>query len=160
MIRDHQKRIRQKVILRDQSLCAFCDHLLPLDEITLDHLVPASKGGAYHSTNLTVACFDCNNERDIAPFLPYLKQLGASAEKLTKFQRLLENQLRIKVLNAAKGYLTNYYEMPQDAIELACCQLGITPLSFEGNDFAMDAFHRQKDIISRFNHLIHLIEKE
>jgi HNH endonuclease len=160
MFRDHQKRIRQKVILRDQSLCAFCDRLLSPNEITLDHLVPASQGGAYHSTNLTVACFDCNNERDTAPFLSYLQKLGASSHKMEKFQRLLNNQLRIKVLNLAKENLVNYYEVPQDAIDLACQQLQVEPISFEGNDFAWDAYHRQKDIISHFNHLIHLIERE
>src|ERR1700678_83727 len=119
MFRDHQKRIRQKVILRDQSLCVFCDRLLSPKEITLDHLIPASQGGTYHSTNLTVACFDCNNERDTIPLLTHLEKLGAPAHKLEKFQRLLNNQLRIKVLNLAKENLVNYYELPQDAIDLA-----------------------------------------
>jgi hypothetical protein len=160
MFRDHQKRIRQKVILRDQSLCAFCDRLLSPKEITLDHLIPASQGGSYHSTNLTVACFDCNNDRDTTPFLTYLERLKAPAYKLEKFQRLLNNQLRIKVLNTAKDYLVNYYELPQDAIDLACQQLQVEPIVFEGSDFDLDAFHRQKDIISHFNHLIYLIERE
>lgn len=39
--------------------CQYCGK--PGD--TLDHIIPLSKGGARGSTNVTLACQDCNNEK-------------------------------------------------------------------------------------------------
>lgn len=160
MFRDHQKHIRQKVILRDQSLCVFCDRLLLPNEITLDHILPASQGGSFHCTNLTVACFKCNSDRNTTSFLDYLIRRGATPTKLEKYAQLSSDYLRIRILNAAKEQLVNYYEVPQVAIEKACHWLKTDITSFSGDDFSFHTLHRKRDIISHFNHLIHLIEKE
>ncbi|HEY5482814.1 MAG TPA: HNH endonuclease [Propionibacteriaceae bacterium] len=61
--------LRALVIERDGLVCQICDatvRVLPTyatDQLTLDHIVPWSKGGADTIENLRVACAPCNIAR-------------------------------------------------------------------------------------------------
>ena len=54
---------RKGILLRDQMTCQYCGSVLPVGDLTLDHVVPRSRGG--HSTweNLVACCFPCNNKK-------------------------------------------------------------------------------------------------
>ncbi|MGH9774902.1 MAG: HNH endonuclease [Candidatus Acidiferrales bacterium] len=54
---------RKNILLRDRNTCQFCRTQLPASELTLDHVVPRSRGG--HSTweNLVACCYECNNHK-------------------------------------------------------------------------------------------------
>lgn len=56
-------RVRAKVIRRDGQACHYCKRGLKDDEITMDHIMPSSRGGHNGSANLVVACRKCNNRR-------------------------------------------------------------------------------------------------
>lgn len=50
---------RKNIFKRDQYKCAYCGRSdLPL---TIDHIIPRSKGGADSWENLITACFRCNS---------------------------------------------------------------------------------------------------
>ena len=51
---------RRNVYARDESRCQYCGKRFPTSELTLDHVVPRSRGG--HSTwhNLVCCCVACN----------------------------------------------------------------------------------------------------
>src|SRR5438270_7198337 len=53
----HQTRAlsRKNILLRDRNTCQYCGEVLPSSELTLDHVVPRSRGGASTWENL-VAC--------------------------------------------------------------------------------------------------------
>jgi 5-methylcytosine-specific restriction endonuclease McrA len=59
----HQKRAlsRKNILLRDRYTCQFCGRVLPAHELTLDHVVPRSRGGHTDWDNLVACCHDCNN---------------------------------------------------------------------------------------------------
>lgn len=40
--------------------CYLCKKLIPIDHRHVDHIVPLSQGGAHRSSNLAVACDECN----------------------------------------------------------------------------------------------------
>lgn len=63
------KRVsRYGIILRDAYTCQYCGSILPRQEITIDHVLPKSRGGEDTWSNLVAACFDCNNKkRDRTP---------------------------------------------------------------------------------------------
>src|SRR5271155_5139038 len=44
----HQTRAlsRKNILLRDRNTCQYCGELMPSGELTLDHVVPRSRGGA------------------------------------------------------------------------------------------------------------------
>ena len=53
---DRWRKIRVKVLSRDQYCCYYCGQ----DANTVDHLIPRSKGGLDTMDNLVAACTKCN----------------------------------------------------------------------------------------------------
>ncbi len=54
---------RKGVILRDQGTCQYCARTLPGKDLTMDHVIPRSRGGASTWENLVACCFPCNNRK-------------------------------------------------------------------------------------------------
>jgi 5-methylcytosine-specific restriction endonuclease McrA len=56
---------RQNIFKRDGYCCQYCG---TVDELTLDHVVPKSRGGKSNWDNLTTACKRCNSRKgDFTP---------------------------------------------------------------------------------------------
>ncbi len=58
----HQSRAlsRKNILLRDRSTCQYCGSVLPASELTLDHVIPRSRGGLSTWENLVACCHECN----------------------------------------------------------------------------------------------------
>lgn len=55
---------RLATILRDGCACVWCRETLEEGaSFTLDHVIPRSKGGSNHPSNLLTACHRCNSRR-------------------------------------------------------------------------------------------------
>jgi 5-methylcytosine-specific restriction endonuclease McrA len=52
---------RKNIVMRDRSTCQFCGRVLPASELTLDHVIPRSRGGHTDWDNLVACCHRCNN---------------------------------------------------------------------------------------------------
>ena len=61
----HQTRAlsRKNILLRDRNTCQYCATVLPSSELTLDHVVPRSRGGASTWENLVTCCHPCNRHK-------------------------------------------------------------------------------------------------
>lgn len=61
----HQSRAlsRKNILLRDRNTCQFCGRVFPSSELTLDHVVPRSRGGRSTWENLVACCYRCNNSK-------------------------------------------------------------------------------------------------
>ncbi len=61
----HQTRAlsRKNILLRDRSTCQYCCKVLSSAELTLDHVVPRSRGGASSWENLVACCHECNRRK-------------------------------------------------------------------------------------------------
>ena len=59
----HQTRAlsRKNVLMRDRYTCQFCGRPFPAGELTLDHVIPRSRGGHTDWDNLVACCHRCNN---------------------------------------------------------------------------------------------------
>ena len=51
---------RFRVLERCAFACTYCGRRAPDVELTVDHVIPKSKGGTDDDENLTAACRDCN----------------------------------------------------------------------------------------------------
>ena len=51
---------RKNVLIRDHHSCTYCG---ARDDLTIDHILPRSKGGERSWTNLTTACATCNKRK-------------------------------------------------------------------------------------------------
>ena len=54
---------RKNILLRDRNTCQFCSRTLPASELTLDHVLPRSRGGRSSWENLVACCYKCNNSK-------------------------------------------------------------------------------------------------
>ena len=61
------RELRKAILKRDDNTCAYCGQ----EATTVDHIIPISKGGVDHETNLVAACTTCNygkKDRDAKQF--------------------------------------------------------------------------------------------
>lgn len=58
---------------RDEGHCAMCGEFVPLDEMTIGHVIPVSKGGKSDWYNCQTECEPCNVRKgdDILPRLAF-----------------------------------------------------------------------------------------
>lgn len=68
---------KAKIFARDQYVCFYCNKACTTQELTLDHIVPKSKGGDSSAYNLISACKSCNSWKN--DFLP--EELGITIPK-------------------------------------------------------------------------------
>ncbi len=54
---------RKNILLRDHNTCQFCGHMFSASELTLDHVMPRSRGGRSSWENLVASCYQCNNRK-------------------------------------------------------------------------------------------------
>src|ERR1700676_4170502 len=61
----HQTRAlsRKNILLRDRNSCPYCGVVLPAGELTLDHVIPRSRGGLSTWENLVACCHACNRRK-------------------------------------------------------------------------------------------------
>lgn len=59
-IRQEIRFSRRNIFERDRNTCQYCGRRLPKSELTLDHIIPRSRGGYDSWENLVLACVACN----------------------------------------------------------------------------------------------------
>jgi 5-methylcytosine-specific restriction endonuclease McrA len=55
--------MRTKILMRDRYRCQYCGGKGTGAELTLDHIVPRSRGGRTHPENLCASCKRCNQRK-------------------------------------------------------------------------------------------------
>ena len=61
----HQTRAlsRKNILMRDRYTCQYCHRTMPSGELTLDHVIPRSRGGLSTWENLVACCHSCNRRK-------------------------------------------------------------------------------------------------
>lgn len=54
---------RRNVLARDEHHCQYCGRKYPTSRLSLDHVVPRSRGGGSTWTNVVTACNPCNTRK-------------------------------------------------------------------------------------------------
>jgi len=54
---------KKNIVRRDNSECQYCGCKLSGDKITIDHVMPKSRGGNHSWTNAVVSCKRCNAKK-------------------------------------------------------------------------------------------------
>lgn len=67
---------RNAIYDRDRGICHICGKHVPRKLMTLDHLIPLSKGGEHTARNLAVAHRSCNSKRGAGWLPAQLRLLG------------------------------------------------------------------------------------
>ena len=62
---------------RQEGLCAGCRVMFPFRNMTIDHLIPQSRGGTDHLNNLQVMCNACNSMKGVGTQEEFIAKLMA-----------------------------------------------------------------------------------
>ncbi len=54
---------KENIFFRDNYCCVYCGKRYQKDQLTLDHVIPLSKGGKKTWNNIVTACNHCNNKK-------------------------------------------------------------------------------------------------
>lgn len=54
---------RKNVVWRDKNICQYCTKLFSYSELTMDHIIPKSRGGEKSWTNIVTSCKKCNSAK-------------------------------------------------------------------------------------------------
>lgn len=54
---------RKNILMRDRHTCQFCGQVFNPSDLTLDHVIPRSRGGHTDWDNLVTCCHACNNRK-------------------------------------------------------------------------------------------------
>lgn len=84
------------VFLRDEFRCAYCKQQFPLKELTIDHVVPKSKGGVRSWENSVTACRSCNIKKSdniiLLEKMPHKPTSFFMASKRKKFPVIISHE--------------------------------------------------------------------
>ncbi len=65
-----RKRRRKSLERKQGPYCYYCGLWFPMNLMTIDHVVPMSKGGTNNLNNLVLACYGCNRAKADSMPLP------------------------------------------------------------------------------------------
>jgi len=57
------KFCRRNILARDDNRCQYCGKRFPASHLSIDHVIPKSRGGVSTWTNVVAACNDCNTRK-------------------------------------------------------------------------------------------------
>lgn len=57
------KLSKKNILIRDKYTCQYCKETLSERSLTIDHIIPKSKGGSSRWENLITACKKCNTKK-------------------------------------------------------------------------------------------------
>ena len=89
-----------KLFARDRCLCAYCGRRFAADDLTREHIVPTSRGGADTWMNCITACRPCNGHKGnrlpqelslSLMYLPYVPSLHE--DMILRGRRILVDQM-------------------------------------------------------------------
>jgi HNH endonuclease len=63
LVSRERRKMVATLLARDGRCCGICNKVLSRADITLDHIIPRSRGGSNASDNLRILCESCNNGR-------------------------------------------------------------------------------------------------
>ena len=67
------------------GICHYCQRKFPPEELTMDHVVPLSRGGRSNKGNVVVCCKKCNSEKKyLTPVEIKLKEIQQEREREKK----------------------------------------------------------------------------
>jgi hypothetical protein len=87
-------------------------------EATVEHLVPASKGGTYHTENIIITCRTCNNSRGSTDWIDFVTKnkfpksewLIGKYLNVLEFYRKTNKVIDIKLYNKVRAYKAQLYK--------------------------------------------------
>ncbi|TFJ84421.1 hypothetical protein NSK_004406 [Nannochloropsis salina CCMP1776] len=93
---------RRNIYIRDRYSCAYCSQRLSAHDLTLDHVMPRSKGGKGSWDNLVTCCRQCNRRKGKRT-VKELKEIGMVLLNPPRKPKMSELQRQARLYRTAAG---------------------------------------------------------
>lgn len=81
---------RLRIYMRDKFRCQYCGDKKTAGDLTLDHILPRSRGGDNSPVNIVTACVQCNNRKgDRTPAEARMPLLTSQSALRVKLERVV-----------------------------------------------------------------------
>ncbi|HEY4424962.1 MAG TPA: HNH endonuclease [Pyrinomonadaceae bacterium] len=81
---------RLRIYMRDKFRCQYCGDKKAAGDLTLDHILPRSRGGDNSPVNIVTACVSCNNRKgDRTPAEARMPLLTSQSALRVKLERVV-----------------------------------------------------------------------
>ena len=81
---------RLRIYMRDKFRCQYCGEKKTAGDLTLDHILPRSRGGDNSPVNIVTACVPCNNRKgDRTPAEARMPLLTSQSALRVKLERVV-----------------------------------------------------------------------
>lgn len=81
---------RLRIYMRDKFRCQYCGEKRDVNDLTLDHIMPRSRGGDNSPVNVVTACVPCNNRKsNRTPAEARMPLLTSQSALRVKLERVL-----------------------------------------------------------------------
>lgn len=88
--REQSSMRRLRIYMRDKFRCQYCGDKKNVAELTLDHILPRSRGGDNSPVNVVTACLQCNNRKaDRTPAEARMPLLTSQTALRVKLERVV-----------------------------------------------------------------------
>ena len=78
---------RKNILIRDKMRCRYCGKEGTASSLTLDHVIPRSRGGKFSWQNIVASCLTCNARKsDRTPEEAGMKILGGEPDRLDMYE--------------------------------------------------------------------------
>lgn len=101
------KYSRQTVFQRDGFMCLYCGKIFKSNELTIDHIIPKSKGGKSTWDNTCACCSSCNRKKANKS----LKESGMHLVKMPTEPRWISPMNRIASLSDIRPAWKHFLKM-------------------------------------------------
>ena len=90
----HKRQVKRETFRDCGRRCVYCGTALGLDNATLDHVIPTSRGGSHLPGNLVSACPGCNQLKGALLPTEFFARYPAAGRNFMRFARAVHRQLK------------------------------------------------------------------
>jgi len=99
---------RRNIFARDENRCQYCGKQFPTRELSIDHVVPLSRGGEASWTNVVCACTACNKRK--GGQLPHEAGMKLTRQPVEpRFNPMIRLKIRRRKYYSWKQFLDDAY---------------------------------------------------
>ena len=90
----HKRQVKRETFRDCGRRCVYCGAGLGLDNATLDHVIPLSRGGSHQPGNLVSACHACNQLKGALLPTEFFARYPIAGQNFMRFARAVHRQLK------------------------------------------------------------------
>ncbi len=90
----HKRQVKRETFRDCGRRCVYCGTALGLENATLDHVIPLSRGGSHLPGNLVAACQPCNQLKGALLPTEFFERYPMAGQNFMRLARAVHRQLK------------------------------------------------------------------